>query len=259
MKQLLPITVRNGLKKYAWRWVYHKQFCRGAKTANENFQNKLEAGIYCRPWNLFTQAGEDGILLELFHRIGTTNKQFVDIGSNDGINSNCANLAFYHYWNGIFLDANKQALERGRYIYQQKLGPNSNRFRFVHALISIYNVENLLQTNGCLGEPDLLCIDLDGNDYHVWNAIQTIRPRVVITEVQIEKGNNPFIPEYQQEFEAYEQDTPKGASPASMTALATEKGYTLVAANEGSYNLFFVRNDCKGNLPQLQLKQIISE
>lgn len=258
MKQLLPITFRNWLKKYAWRWVYHRQLSRMGNAANENFKKQLEAGSNNSLWNLFTKAGEDGILLRIFHAIGTTNQQFIDIGSNDGINSNCANLALHHHWNGIFVDANLKALERGRYIYQQFLAANSNRFRFVNAVISIHNVEKLLLSNGCLAAPDLLCIDLDGNDYHIWKAIQQIRPRVVVTEVQIEKGNANYVPEYQQEFEAFEDGTPKGASVTSMTALATEKGYSLVAANAGNYNLFFVRNDCMGTLSQMDVKQLVA-
>jgi hypothetical protein len=111
MKSLIPTFLKNFLKQYAWFWVYRRQLFTAAATKNEVFVHSFhkEQSLPVN-WNIFTQEGEDGILLHLFLTIGTTNKQFIDIGSNDCINSNCANLAFHHQWNGIFIDANSNAL-----------------------------------------------------------------------------------------------------------------------------------------------------
>jgi hypothetical protein len=250
MKQLLPSFLKNVLKKYAWFWVYKNQLFSRAQEKNVLFCRLFDAKQpFPFNWNVFTREGEDGILLQLFLTIGTTNKQFIDIGSNDGINSNCANLALHHNWNGLLIDANAKALQRGAYIYQSFLKEAGDRFRFIQAMVTPESINQLLQESGAVPEPDLLCMDLDGNDYHIWNAIQFIRPRVVLTEVQIEKGMELYIPPYQQEFEPYEDEIPKGASVVSMNQLAADRGYTLVAANKGGYNLFFVRNDCMDGLP----------
>jgi hypothetical protein len=256
MKGLLPIPVRNWLKQYAWKWVYYPQLSHKGKKANEWYLQQLHEGTRPGAWNLFTKEGEDGILLHIFHSIGTTNKQFADIGSNDCINSNCANLALHHYWNGVFIDADANALRRGYHIYSRYLGCNASRFRFVPAVITTENADQLLQQQGVLAEPDLMCIDLDGNDYHIWKSIESIRPRVVVTEVQIEKGKAFFVPEHMQDFEPFEDGTPKGASATAMVALGREKGYTLVAANAGKYNLFFVRNDCLHALQPLTVEEL---
>ena len=106
-------------------------------------------------------------------------------------------------------------------------------------------------------EIDLLSIDLDGNDYFIWDSISSISPRVVVAEVQVEKGNTNFIPPYASEFEPYETNVPKGASPLSMKNLAETKGYSLVATNKGCYNLFFVRNDCMQFLNELSIEEAL--
>lgn len=259
MKQLLPSFLKNKLKKYAWFWVYRNRFWGTAKRKNERFTRSFQRGTpFPHMWNVFTQEGEDGILLHLFLTIGTTNKQFIDIGSNDGINSNCANLALHHEWNGLFIDADKKALQRGVYIYRSFLKEAAGLFRFMEKMVTPETIDNLLKDVSTNTEPDLLCMDLDGNDYHIWNAIQSIRPRVVVTEVQIEKGTVLYVPHYQLEFEPYENDVPKGASVASMNQLAAEKGYTLVAANKGGYNLFFVRNDCMDGLHSVSPEEVVA-
>ena len=209
--------------------------------------------------NIFTTADEDGILLNIFVKTGTTNKIFVDIGSNDCINSNCANLAFHHNWKGIFIDGNKNILQRGKYIYTKHFDNNTNLFSFVQAIVTVNNINEILSNALSQKEVDLLSIDLDGNDYFIWEKISVINPRVVITEVQVEKGNTDFIPEYNNEFELYETDTPKGASPLSMLKLAAAKGYSLVAANKGCYNLFFVRKDCMQHLKELPVEDALQQ
>jgi hypothetical protein len=259
MKQLIPDCLKNWLKRHAWFLVYKSRFFSYARKKNHMYvQTFLAGNPFPRNWNVFTKEGEDGILLHLFLTIGTTNKQFADIGSNDCINSNCANLAFHHQWNGLFVDADATALTRGAGIYKAFFGPAVNRFRFREAVVTPDTVQSLLTDTGCLAEPDLLCIDLDGNDYHIWQAIQDIRPRVVVTEIQIEKGSEEFIPPYQNQFEPYEEQLPKGASLTSMTRLAEEKGYMLAAANSGGYNLVFVRNDCMNGLTPLTPAEVLA-
>jgi hypothetical protein len=236
--------LKHFIKKYFWHFAFRNKIYERGIALNKNFTG----GVL----NVFTNADEDGILLNIFSKIGTTNNYFIDIGSNDCINSNCANLAFHHNWKGTFIDGNTTFLQRGKYIYTKYFKENINKFSFVKTIVTTQNINAILSTIGC-SKPDLLCIDLDGNDYHIWDAINVVLPRVVLVEVQVEKGNTEFIPPYSTEFELYEDNTPKGASPLSMVQLANKKGYQLVDTNKGCYNLFFVREDCIHNL---QIKNI---
>lgn len=59
-----------------------------------------------------SQNGEDGILEELFHRIGTVNKYFVEFWVQDGLECNCANLSLNHNWSGLMIDGNEDNYNR---------------------------------------------------------------------------------------------------------------------------------------------------
>ena len=251
--------IKHLFKKYGWRLVFYKKIYKGAKLQNRNFKALLDvSSVFSKEkLNVFTTANEDGILLNIFSKINPVTRTFIDIGSNDCINSNCANLAFHHGWYGIFIDGNKTVLERGKHIYKKYFHNYINRFSFIHAIVTAGNINQIINNLVPGNEVDLLCIDLDGNDYFIWDAISVISPRVVITEVQVEKGNTDFIPEYNQAFELYETDIPKGASPLSMLKLANKKGYELVAANKGCYNLFFVRKDCMKNLRAITIEDAL--
>jgi len=242
------------IKKYLWRFVFHNKIYNSGPRKNKVFNSGLDTSptFSNELLNIFTKDNEDGLLLNIFTKIGITNKYFIDIGSNDCINSNCANLSFHHNWSGTFIDGNSNILNRGKYIYQQYFKTIANKFSFIQEIVTTQNINNILNSANCPQQPDLLCIDLDGNDYHIWNAIDVISPRVVLAEVQVEKGNTEFVPLYSTHFELYEDNLPKGASPLSMVQLGNKKGYQLVAANYGGYNLFFVREDCMTNLEHLK-------
>ena len=113
--------LKHLIKKYAWRWVFKNKVYGKAIGQNKNFISLLNgSSLFSKEkLNIFTVDDEDGVLLNIFTKIKTGNKIFVDIGSNDCINSNCANLAFHHSWQGIFIDGNKSVLQRGRYIYSK--------------------------------------------------------------------------------------------------------------------------------------------
>lgn len=249
--------VKHLIKKYLWSIVFRNKIYATAVKKNAAFIADLNTlpAFSTKQLNIFTKANEDGILLDIFTKIGTTNKLFVDVGSNDCVNSNCANLAFHHNWSGTFIDGNSKILNRGKYIYQHYFKQNSHRFSFTQAIVTTQNINEILSATAYPKQIDLLCIDLDGNDYHIWEKIETILPRVVVVEVQVEKGNTEFIPPYTTEFELYEDDTPKGSSPLSMVQLANKKGYQLVAVNKGCYNLFFVREDAMQMLKILSIEK----
>jgi hypothetical protein len=69
-------------------------------------------------FRVYSQFEEDGILLYIFAAINVEHKTFIDIGSADGINSNCSNLAVNFGWNGLFIDGNPASIERGKSITQ---------------------------------------------------------------------------------------------------------------------------------------------
>jgi hypothetical protein len=245
MKQLVPAWAKHIIKKYCWQFVYGKKIYNTGRAQNKICLQELNSQPEIFPeLNVFTSHNEDGVLQYLFSKLpSTVNPVFVDIGSNDCINSNCANLAFHHNWSGVFIDGNKKLLNRGKHIYNAALPKSIAEFNFIHSIVTPQNIDDILNQVLKSTNIDLLSIDLDGNDYHIWNALKSITPKIVITEVQIEKGMRAFIPPYENSFEEYESELPKGASPLSMIELAKSKGYELVAFNTEGYNLFFVNKE----------------
>ena len=56
------------------------------------------------------------MLLYIFSLLGMNNKTFIEIGSDDGVNSNSANLYFNFGWRGLFIDGNQNSINRGKKI-----------------------------------------------------------------------------------------------------------------------------------------------
>ncbi len=263
MKQLIKHIAKKHLKYYK---VRHQ-----LTAENTNHQHKLVAqyqmkvssnqlpDITTTGFKLFSQFEEDGLLLYIFSLIGFTNKTFVEFGSDDGINSNTANLYYHHGFNGLYLDGNEQAIERGRHFFKKHPSKIGKPPIFKQAFIQAENINSLIKDAGIEGEIGLLSIDIDGNDYWVWKAIDVISPQVVIIETHNEFGLNdiivPYDPNY---FYPGKHPTYHGASPVAMTKLAKKKGYRLVAANELGFNFIYVREDLIPELlPEVTVESLL--
>jgi len=216
--------------------------------------------VFDTGFRVLSQFDEDGILLFLFAVLGTKSKTFVDIGSGDGITgSNCANLAINFGWHGLFIDGNESSIARGREFY----GKHPDTFlylpRFVCAMVKRENVNRVIRDAGFEGEVDLLSIDIDGNDYWGWDALECIQPRVVMIETHVEFGYRNIIVPYDPEY-VYPGRHPDyhGASPVAMVNLARRKGYRLVGANRFGFNTIYVKNEEGADLiPTVSVEAIL--
>jgi hypothetical protein len=105
------------------------------------------------------------------------------------------------------------------------------------------NVSELVGTDAL----DVLSLDIDGNDYWVWQALDSVAPRVVIIEYNAKLDPTkalvqPYDPQW-----IWQEDDAFGASRAAMVRLGNAKGYRLVYAESTGANLFFVRADVAGD------------
>ena len=210
-------------------------------------------------FRVFSQFEEDGKLLFIFSIIGMDNKTFVEIGSDDGINSNCANLAFNFGWHGLFIDANAKSIRRGRKFYSRYPNPFTYSPEFVCSKVTRENINEIISVAGIKGEIGLLSIDIDGNDYWIWDAIQDVSPQVVIIETHNEFGLHNIVVPYDADY-IYPGKHPiyHGASPIAMTKLANRKGYRLVGANDLGFNFIFVKNGiAEPGLPEVSVESVL--
>ena len=195
-------------------------------------------------FRVFSQFEEDGLLLYLAAVLELEPKIYLDIGSSDGIKSNCANLALNLGWHGLFIDADERAISRGREFYSRH--PDTSLFPplFKHAFITAENINELVREAEFAGNIGICSIDIDGNDCWVWKALEVVSPAVVVIETHIEFGNLNIAVPYDPDIH-YPPKHPGylGASALAMVSLATKKGYRLVGANRFGFNIIFVRND----------------
>ena len=195
-------------------------------------------------FRIFSQFEEDGITLALLASLGDGPRLFVDIGAGDGVfASNCANLAINLGFHGLFIEANAPLVERGRAFYAEHPDTSLYPPAFASATVTPATVNDVVASAGFTGEIAFLSIDIDGNDYWVWEALTVVEPRVVLIETHPELGHRSLVAPYAKD-PSHVPGMPAhflGASPAAMTALAARRGYRLVAANRFGFNLFYVR------------------
>jgi hypothetical protein len=201
-------------------------------------------GLTAHELRVFSQNGEDGVLAEIFGRIGVGGGGFVEFGASDGAENNAAFLAQVLGWHGVFLEADPGAFSALEHRYR-----GHPRVRTVRAAVEPDTVERLLHGAGVPAEPDLLVIDVDGNDYWIWRALEAFRPRVVVIEYNGDL--DPTLPKVMPYTPGWRWDHTSGygASLAALEALGEEKGYRLVHTELTGVNAFFVRAEVAGPLP----------
>ena len=219
----------------------------------EIYQDQQPAERFRSPINrhemrAYSQNGEDGILLYIFSQIGTTNRRFIEFGVADGTECNCANLAINFGWHGLMLETAETNVAAAKRYYRERLVDRGSTVQITHALVTAENVNALFQQHGFEGEIDLLSVDIDGNDYWVWRAIDAVNPRVVVVEYNGVFGSERSVAvKYDPTFDrsrAGHDPLCFGASLAALTRLGEEKGYILVGCDSCGVNAFFVRKDC---------------
>lgn len=198
-------------------------------------------------FSVYSENGEDGILLYLFSILGTTNKKVVEICCGDGIQNCSTNLIVNHGWTGYLFDGNKSRIEIARAYFSSNSRTKNWPPVIAHEWILPSTINETLTKYNAVGEVDLLSLDLDGLDYWVWKAIKVIQPRVLICEFNnlwpadkalTVPADENFRAEYNSKFGA----DFSGATLGAFVKAGKEKGYRLVGGQRYGYNAVFVKN-----------------
>ena len=194
-----------------------------------------------------SQWGEDGIIQYLISKIEICNKVFVEFGVENYTESNTRFLLQNNNWKGLVIDGGKENIS---YIIKDPIYWKNN-LKAVCAFINKKNINELMKNNDITGDIGILSIDIDGNDYWVWDAIDCISPRIVICEYNSHFGYThkvsvPYDPQFVRE-KKHSSNIYYGASIAALDFLGKKKGYSLVGSNKAGNNIFFIRNDLTSN------------
>jgi hypothetical protein len=192
-------------------------------------------------YKVHSQSDEDGILDEIFQRIGVTNRTFVEFGAETG-NENNSRLLLDQGWNGLWIEGLAEYSGSIKWQFREQIA--SGQLKLVEAFVNRDNINSLISGAGINGEIDFLSVDIDGNDYHVFEAINAVNARVVCLEYNPFKPAGwvmPYDPSYR-----WAHDFEYGATASALTDLAANKGYVLVGSGMYSANIFFVRSELIG-------------
>jgi hypothetical protein len=232
----------NIVAKQNAQLIFMSEELNRAILSDQKYQNPMKLNRY--EYRVFSQNGEDGIIEEIFRRVGTTNRYFVEFGAADGYENNTVFL-LYRAWKGFWMDGDANLIRRANEHFKDRIG--SGQIATKQAFITAENIEGLFQEAKVPKEFDFLSIDIDRNDYYVWRNIQNYSPRVVVIEY------NPLLPPSVSWVIPYDPKawwdgtSHTSASLKALELLGKEKGYSLVGCNTAGVNAFFVRNDLVGD------------
>ncbi len=238
----------NRLKKYL---ELLKQNSEGVNKIQEalgriearQLHGRFQGDIRSVEFRAFSQWGEDGIIQELIRLVNPQAKKFIEFGVQNYRESNTRFLLINNNWSGLIIDGSEKNIN---YIKKDPIYWQHN-LKADCAFITIENINDIFLRNGFSGEVGLLSIDIDGNDYWVWNAINVVSPAIVITEYNARYGSEkavtvPYDPAFVRE-NAHFSGIYYGASLKAMCQLANHKGYTFIGCNSAGNNAFFVKNE----------------
>jgi hypothetical protein len=209
------------------------------KAGNERYRDPRR--LLAHGAQYWSQNYEDGMIGEIFRRVGITSKTFLEIGVGNGTENNTT-LLLSAGWKGWWIEADPACCDSIA-AQLQKMPEAARRLEVKQAFISPENINGLLAELAVPQEVDLFSLDIDLNTYHIWAALKNFRPRVVVVEY-----NAAFPPDqvwiYPLQADGkWDYSQAFGASLKAFELLGSRFGYSLVGCDLTGINAFFVRND----------------
>lgn len=205
-----------------------------------------------------SQWGEDGIIEWLIQRAGipSRSRTFVEFGVENYREANTRFLLQNRNWRGLIMDGGQELVQavRDDGLYW------SHDLTVRSAFITRENVNDLIASAGFSGEIGLLSIDIDGNDYWAWEAIEIVQPIICICEYNAVFGDLhaitvPYSPTFQRTA-AQHSNLYFGASIKALSSLALRKGYRLLGTTTAANDAFFMREDYALNILNNSLQNV---
>ncbi len=227
----------------------------GKMLSNQVRSHGIYENIRGAEFQVFSQFGDDGILQYLIEQTYPVVEKFIEFGVQNYTEANTRFLLMNNNWSGLIIDGNAGNMEFARH----------SSYYWRHALQTVTqfvdrgNINALFEAAGFSGEIGLLSVDIDGNDFWVWEAIHVIDPVLVTVEYNSAFGAEHAITiPYDAAFyrtQAHYSNLYYGASLKALCLLAEKKGYAFVGCNSAGNNAHFVRKDKAGRIPIMTAKQ----
>lgn len=195
--------------------------------------------LHVAAFRAFSQHAEDGMIAEIFRRIGAPTRTFVEMGVGDGMENNTVYL-LRTGWRGWWFEGGAPEVQAIRDNFSGEL--TDGRLKLHAGMQTAARLQEACAAAGVPAEFDLLSIDVDQHTWHFWAALSTLRPRAVVVEY-----NAIFRPPAEwiapADSPPWDGSVVNGASLAAFERLGQERGYALVGCDFTGTNAFFVRAD----------------
>lgn len=226
-----------------------------AKNLVNNFRNlKKIKNFEDIEFKVFSQFGDDGIIQYLIHNLDIDTQIFIEFGVEDYTEANTRFLLINNNWKGLIIDCDKG--------YIDKIKNEEVYWKYdltaACSFVTCENINHIFESNGFAGEVGILSIDIDGNDYWVWESIKAVSPIVVIVEYNSVFGSDfaltvPYSPKFHR-TNAHFSNLYWGCSLKALTHLGRKKGYYFIGSNSNGNNAYFVRKDKIGKMKRQTIK-----
>lgn len=205
----------------------------------QNVKYQLPQSLMPFRQKIFSHYGQDGILAEIFRRIGDGGRRFVEIGASPAQNN--TNLQLLKGWRGLWIDAGLAKDESLSTNLQILL--REGKLKISRKLVNRDNARTLLSSRGFAEDLDLISIGIDYNTHHIFTELLSLQPRVFSV------AYNSMLPadlDWAAPYDAkavWDGSTLHGATLGTISAAAEAGGYSLVGCELSGTDAFFVRHD----------------
>lgn len=224
------------------------------KIGLNNLRDKNLHKINDYEFKVFSQFGEDGIINFLINNLDIKSKKFIEFGVENYEEANSRFLLENNSWEGLIIDSSKDNINfitKQNYYWKYNLTAKCE-------FITKENINDIIYKNNFSGKIGLLSIDLDGNDYWIWECINTVDPDIVLIEFNARLGIDrsitvPYSPSFDRKINHF-SNIIYGASLLALNNLAKKKNYSLICTNRNANNAFFIKKELLENVKSELIK-----
>ena len=222
---------------------------------SQNNKKKNKDNISSYEFSVFSQWGDDGIIDYLINNLDIKNKSFIEFGVQDYTECNTKLLLMNKNWRGLIIDESQDFID--------KIKKSDLYWRYdltaIRSFITKKNINNIFKENNFIGPIGILSIDIDGNDYWIWDSINCIDPDIVIIEYNSRLGLEKAVTiPYKEDFERrkfHYSNIYYGASLKALINLGKRKNYIFIGCNSAGNNAYFIKSSVQNS----KIKEITIE
>ena len=202
---------------------------------------------------VYSQAGEDGIIEQIFQTLDIKNGWYCEFGAGDGYWISNTRKLREEGWNGVLIEGDEESFKnlKNNFVENPKV-------EIINSYVSCEEHESLdylLSSTGIPLDFDLLSIDVDGNDLWIWKSLTKYFPKVVVTEYNPSYDSHVSMTIKYDKDHRFNSDNYYGATPGAFNKLAEEKGYVLIGFTPG-LNLFYCRKEFATHFRENNIREV---